>query len=209
MLAPLYSLQRVRQAPRLQVVFMRNRYSLFTMNNDSNKTVLIIVVLVALFASVGVLMYYQRAKIQHAVTDTATTTPDILNEQAVRDVVTKFGTNVKMVPLTASSTAITNAIQTYYSEYVAPELIAEWTKTPTNAPGRRTSSPWPDHIDILSASKSTDTMYIVRGNMIEKTSVEEMNGGSSGAYPVSFVVENRNGKWLITRYETTEQMQSS
>ncbi|HVV39253.1 MAG TPA: hypothetical protein VHD31_02910 [Candidatus Paceibacterota bacterium] len=127
------------------------------------------------------------------------------DEQAVRSVVTNFGKQLQMVPLTASSDDIASAVDRYYKPYIAPELLEKWEAAPANAPGRFTSSPWPDHIDILTTSKNPDGSYVVEGSVVEITSAEVEQGGSSDTYPVELKLENRDGKWLITDYARRAQ----
>ncbi|HOQ09731.1 MAG TPA: copper amine oxidase N-terminal domain-containing protein, partial [Syntrophomonadaceae bacterium] len=74
-------------------------------------------------------------------------TPD--NEQAVvSKLVADFGQRLKNVSLLAPDDVVTKSIKENYAEYVSPELLAQWQKDPANAPGRLTSSPWPERIDI-------------------------------------------------------------
>ncbi|HEX7651642.1 MAG TPA: hypothetical protein VF439_02915 [Candidatus Paceibacterota bacterium] len=126
------------------------------------------------------------------------TAPAANADQAVRDAVTGFGKELQMVSLLAPDAGQT--IQTDYAPYVAPELLSVWVSDPAEAPGRTTSSPWPDHIDITSAALSADGSYAVAGNVIEMTSDEVEHGGSAGSYPVTMTLENRSGTWLITNF---------
>jgi hypothetical protein len=126
-------------------------------------------------------------------------------DQAVRDTVTGFGKQLQMVSLLAPDAGQT--IQADYAPYVAPELLSVWTSDPAEAPGRTTSSPWPDHIDITSAALSADGSYAVAGNVIEMTSDEVEHGGNAGSYPVTMTLESRGGAWFITSFTGYPQNQ--
>jgi hypothetical protein len=164
------------------------------MKGQSNTTAIIGIIVIVLVA-IGGWWYFTRSSADNLPGETASG-----ETEAVQSIVTSFGSQMKNVPLTASSTAIASAVAQYYGPYVAPELLAQWESAPTTSPGRLTSSPWPDRIEITSVAKNEDGSYSVVGNVIEVTSVEETEGGVADSYPVSFTVENQNGAWLIARF---------
>lgn len=124
-------------------------------------------------------------------------TPD--NEQAVvSKLVAEFGQRLKSVSLLASGDAAAKSIKENYADYVSPELLAQWQKEPEKAPGKVTSSPWPERIDIIATEKLSATKYQVKGEIIEVSSVEMTNGGYAAKRPVVLVVEKTGNKWLIT-----------
>ncbi len=87
-----------------------------------------------------------------------------------------------------------------YVSYVAPSLLQVWTADPTKAPGRHTSSPWPDSIDIVSITKINDTTYSVEGNVLEVANTDE-EILPAAVYPVSMQVEKDTGSgqwWIIS-----------
>src|ERR1041385_6141055 len=61
-------------------------------------------------------------------------------EQVVRSRVEAFGANFKMVPLLAPTSTLEAALDQYYGDFVAPELIATWKANHLLAPGREVSS---------------------------------------------------------------------
>lgn len=79
-------------------------------------------------------------------------------------------------------------MQENYGDYVSPALLAKWLNDPLNAPGRLTSSPWPDRIEILSIEPLSEYAYEVEGEIIEITSVEKASGGVAAKRPITFVV---------------------
>ena len=128
----------------------------------------------------------------------ATTTPQPSAEElSVRSRALEFGKQMQKVPLMAGAAIVAQAMDSNYGSYVDAPLLASWKAAPTDAPGRLTSSPWPDRIEITSAQKNSDGTYTVSGEIIEMTSA-----GESGRVPVSLTLANQNGNWVITRFET-------
>jgi hypothetical protein len=127
------------------------------------------------------------------------------DEAAVRSVVEGFGQHLKNVSL-LSDTASFQIIQEYQA-YVAPELLALWATDPAHAPGRLTSSPWPDRIEIVSVESQGEGTYLVHGTVIEITSQEEVSGGIAAQYFVDITVKKIGESWLITSYMQTSNYQ--
>lgn len=128
----------------------------------------------------------------------ATTTPQLTAEElAVRSRVIDFGRQMQKVPLMADRTIVAQAMDSNYGPYVDAALLAQWKADPQNAPGRLTSSPWPDRIDITAAQKNTDGTYTVSGEVVEMASSGEVD-----RVPTSLTLTYINGSWLITRFET-------
>lgn len=122
-------------------------------------------------------------------------------EAAVRKLVENFGSQLEDVSLMAPADQLEAAMQANYTPYVAPELLVTWLQDPVNAPGRLTSSPWPDRIEVRSITKESDTRYVVEGDIVEVTN----EGGGIGEEPsetarraVSISAEKRSADWLIT-----------
>ena len=67
--------------------------------------------------------------------------------------VQNFGTALKNVPLLAEREEAADMMQAHYATYVSPRLLSEWMNNPMRAPGRLTSSPSPDHIEIAAIQK--------------------------------------------------------
>lgn len=122
-------------------------------------------------------------------------------ESAVRSVVESFGKELKNVSLLASREQVASSMQASYGPYVANDLLGQWINDPLSAPGRFTSSPWPDRIEISSIQKEDDTRYTVEGFVIE---VSNEGGGISESptealrRPITLVVEKKNEGWRIT-----------
>lgn len=140
--------------------------------------------------------YFNRAS-TFPTPDTASSTPSgsVSNaeDQAVRTVVTEFGTKLKQVSLLAPTAQRAAAMASAYSPYVAPELLATWQKEGSTALGRYTSSPAPDSITIVTV-RPNGTQYVVEGNVIEKTSA---TNEPAAIYPVTLTLEKRGDRWMI------------
>lgn len=97
--------------------------------------------------------------------------------------VNKFGEQFKKVSLTAPEEVVINSIKSNYSSFVDSRLMDLWTQNPERAPGRLTSSPWPERVKITDIKEVKDGLYNISGDIIlmtsmEKTSKKEDNAGS-------------------------------
>lgn len=117
----------------------------------------------------------------------------------IRDLITNFGKRLQDVSLLAPDAA--QEIQNQYSNFVSPSLLEMWMDDVSKAPGRRVSSPWPDHIEITTFSKEDSDSYELTGYVIEITSTEVTNGGAATRVPVRMVVQNNQGRWYIAGYQ--------
>ncbi len=113
-------------------------------------------------------------------------------ETAVKD----FGERLQMVSLLSSSDQAQQSIKDNYANLVTPTLLAQWQNDPQNAPGRKVSSPWPDHINILSTEK-TDNKYMVKGEIIYVSSLEKANGGAAARQSIDLGLGKHDNRWLI------------
>jgi hypothetical protein len=121
---------------------------------------------------------------------------------AVAAVVQNFGSRLKNVSLLAPDAA--QQIQTQYAEFVTPELLAAWMADPMQAPGRLTSSPWPDRIEIDAIHSIGPTLYQLVARVIEITSAEVGTDKIVASYSVSLTVRQTGGQWLISDYKIIE-----
>lgn len=122
-------------------------------------------------------------------------------EAEIRTLVAEFGSKMKNVNLAAPKEEIIKAIQENYGPYISEGLLEGWKMAPERAPGRLTSSPWPDRIEIISIAPTEDgNGYEVQGMVIEITSTEVGTSQPAAQYPVGMIVRNQNGKWLITGF---------
>lgn len=120
--------------------------------------------------------------------------------ERIKTIIDDFGRVLANVPLLSPPDILEENISEYYSPFLSEELISRWNNNPSEALGRLTSSPWPDHIEIIQVKKVTENKYEVSGNVVEVTSAEEATPEEdySNKYRVSLVVERINDRWLIT-----------
>ena len=119
------------------------------------------------------------------------------DQKAVSALVTDFGSKLAMVSLQAPVDAVKKSIQENYGSYVSSGLMEKWMAYPLQAPGRLTSSPWPDRIEILSTGKVAADSYEVKGEVVEVTSREKTSGGDAARYPITLQVKKYDERWLI------------
>jgi hypothetical protein len=114
-------------------------------------------------------------------------------ETAVKTVVTEFGKRLRMVAVLAPKEMVTKAMDEEYSAFVSVDLLAMWRNNPEKAPGKRTSSPSPERIDISSIEARGHDTYVVKGKVILLTAQKPREGGIFQANPVTMTVEQQHG----------------
>ena len=121
-----------------------------------------------------------------------------IDAAAASSTVAAFGLTLQNVSLLAPDASTT--IASTYASYVDASLLTEWEGDPSEAPGRTTSSPWPDHIAIDSVAPQ-GTGFVVTGRIIEMTSNEVEHGGDAGEVPVVIQLVPQDGKLVIVAYQ--------
>lgn len=116
-------------------------------------------------------------------------------EIAARRLVEHFGRRLQGVYLSSPPPQIRQMIRQHYGALVSPSLLARWLQNPRRAPGRWTSSPWPDHIEVTSLTRAGHQGFVIQGHVVEMTST-----GTSARIPVCFVVQKLQNRWQITEY---------
>lgn len=119
-------------------------------------------------------------------------------EAAVRAVVLEFGTKLNTVSLMAPAEQVITAIRQNYGPYISEGLMTGFTQNPMLAPGRMTSSPWPDRIEIRAVELQEDGAYDVQGMVIEVTSADPEKTASS--YPIALKLRLQDSRWVITGF---------
>ncbi|HEY5587161.1 MAG TPA: hypothetical protein VIK78_22090 [Ruminiclostridium sp.] len=122
---------------------------------------------------------------------------DEVDKKAVENLIENFGNKLQTVSLQAPQDDLEKSMKENYSALVTPTLLTKWMGKPLDAPGRLTSSPWPDHIVILTIKKLSEYEYEVKGEIIEITSVEQVSGGVAAKRPITLMVKKIDNKWLI------------
>lgn len=130
-------------------------------------------------------------------------------KDAAAGLVQEFGSRLQKVSLQAPADVLAKSMKEAYGDLVAPELLTKWAADPAHAPGRLTSSPWPDRIEIRSLEKAADGSYVAQGEVIEVTSVEKVSGGVAAKRPISVTVTKTGNNRLITAVTLGEYEQAS
>lgn len=117
-----------------------------------------------------------------------------VQSDSVRKIVVNFGETLKKVSLL--SPAFKKQMRQHYAAYVTEELLSKWMAHPKRAPGRLTSSPWPERIDIAEVKRINAQQYIVNGQIILLTSVEKTSEADdrAGSKPIKLAVEKIGGE---------------
>lgn len=114
-------------------------------------------------------------------------------------VLTNFGGKLKNVSLLQDKTALAASIEENYGPFVTPELLADWKANPSQAPGRHTSSPWPERLTIGTITVQ-GTGRIVTGEVIMMTGTET-SGETADTVPFVAQLIPTDGGWKIAAYQ--------
>jgi hypothetical protein len=117
----------------------------------------------------------------------------------VAAVVERFGASLRQVSLLAPDSLRDGEMREAYAELVTPELLERWTTDPTGAPGREVSSPWPERIEISSASPAAQGCR-VEGEVVYVTSSEAGTGAGAARLPVTVELRRMEAGWRISDY---------
>ena len=111
-------------------------------------------------------------------------------------VVEQFGSRLKHVPLLAPPAEVSGHLRDQYGPYVTTLLLGGWLSDPASAPGRETSSPWPDRIEVRQAEPLGATAFDVSGEIVYVTTLE---GDPVMRTPVTVrVVRGPDDVWRIS-----------
>ncbi|MEK7602272.1 MAG: hypothetical protein AAB472_02200 [Patescibacteria group bacterium] len=120
----------------------------------------------------------------------------------VRNVVYNFGDELKLVPTLAPHAEFVTTMNKHYAMYVHPDLLNKWNAEPATAPGRVTSSPWPDRIDIDSMVKNKDGTYTVEAHIVQKASGQSSTTPALADIPIRLIITMGPDGFQITDYQT-------
>ena len=159
----------------------------------------LVLLLIPLVLIAGLLLSIEPGKAP-SMSEAASVSSGVIYDSGVEQTVLAFGAALKSVSVLAPADSVAAAMDASYGAYVAPELLSQWKADPSKAPGRQTSSPWPDRIQIAQMKESGGA-FIVDGTVVE---VANGTGGAEdvvGTYPVQLRLEKRGTSWLITSFE--------
>lgn len=120
------------------------------------------------------------------------------DEAAVRQVVEQFGQRLRNVSLLGPRHVLEASIRREYGPYATDDLLAAWLKDPSKAPGRLTSSPWPERIDIREIRRAAPDRYFVSGEIVESSS----GGEGPRRSPVRIELVAAGAGWRIASFAT-------
>lgn len=69
-----------------------------------------------------------------------------------RSLAERLGSRLNDVSVLAPDSIVERELRAAYADLVTPELLESWIANPESAPGRRTSSPWPDRLEVRSVT---------------------------------------------------------
>lgn len=158
------------------------------LTQDRKRTLIIgLVAIVILGSAAATYHYYTRPQIPS-------------NEIQVRSLVYGFGDQLRMVPLLGEAETVSKDMDTYYAFYVRPDLLTTWKSQPRTAPGRLTSSPFPDRVEIQSLALNADGTYTVNATVVSKANGTGTSTPSTET-PVRIVAAQGPDGWQISSYE--------
>lgn len=123
-------------------------------------------------------------------------------EARARAVAAEFVAQMQHVSTTGEAAEVQAAIDQYYAPYITPELLAEWSNDPTSAPGRATSSPWPDRLFIKSITEQGES-FVINADVLYVTSkeAESPEDDAAGVMIVTILVVPTDDGYRIAAFE--------
>jgi membrane-bound inhibitor of C-type lysozyme len=119
------------------------------------------------------------------------------NKANITQTVTSFGNNLQNVSLLGPKASSSMAKQ--YGPYVTANLLSDWQKNPSSAPGRKASNPYPDHITISNIEPG-GVVYSVNGQIVFMDSHSATGAGNTATKNFTMTMSKRNNKWLIASF---------
>jgi len=117
-----------------------------------------------------------------------------------------FGAQLKLIPLNAEKEVVVESMDRYYAPLVEATLLTRWENDIANAPGRLTSSPWPEKLEVEKVTRTFGGEYRIEGRIVEVTSVEQAaEGGEARSYPVTLTMQKAGEKWVLVQYKQPPQ----
>jgi len=114
----------------------------------------------------------------------------------VRRTVAALGHRMREVSLLAPDSVVRRELRDAYASLVTAPLLDQWLRSPANAPGRRTSNPWPARIDVDSMVAEADGCRI-EGDIVFVTTTDTTAAVDRDR--VTLRVHNDSG-WRVTAY---------
>ncbi len=128
---------------------------------------------------------------------------ELQEESEIKKLLDLFVQRMQLITLASPLERIKEMIKDAYHELVTEELLNQWLNSPQEAPGKITSSPWPDKIEIKKLSKINPNEYQVEGSLIWMTST-----GFAKEDKVEIKILKKDSKWLLAEYKVQEKQSS-
>lgn len=121
-----------------------------------------------------------------------------------RQVVEQLGARMRRVSVLGPDSIVRRELHDTYAPLVTPALLDEWQRTPSGAPGRQASNPWPARIDVRTVD-STAGGCRVEGDVVYVTTTDTLTVVERR--PVTLRVQHDSG-WRVSAYETAAAARS-
>lgn len=140
-----------------------------------------------------------------SATATAAPSTNANADAAVRQVVEQFGQRLRNVSLLGPRHVLEASIRREYGPYATDALLGAWLKDPSKAPGRLTSSPWPERIEIRDVRRAAPDLYVGSGEIVESSS----SGEGPRRTPVRVELVPIAGSWRINAFTAAANEESN
>jgi hypothetical protein len=171
---------------------MENTENTFTKSKNKGNTSRYIAIIIVGLLVAGIVWYAQNPVFNSSFRN---------GEQVVTDLTHQIGEDMQKISLLGPKDTVESDIERYYKPIVTPELYAIWKTDINLVPGRVTSSPYPQKIDITRTEKMSKTKYRIFGTVVEVANGAGDTTEVAGTYPITITYSYLNGKWLISELE--------
>lgn len=117
----------------------------------------------------------------------------------ITELIDDFGRELTNVTIIDPENVVAEQIKEHYTPYLTSNLLSKWVFDPSLAMGRRTSSPWPDRIEVDSMEKVDSDRIKVQGYVVWVASGGQDGLEVTASVPAVFYVkkDSSTGKFLI------------
>jgi hypothetical protein len=117
----------------------------------------------------------------------------------ITELIDRFGRELTNVTMIDPENVVAEQIKEHYTPYLTSNLLSKWVFDPSLAMGRRTSSPWPDRIEVDSMEKVDSDRIKVQGYVVWVASGGQDGLEVTATVPAVFYVkkDSSTGKFLI------------
>lgn len=117
----------------------------------------------------------------------------------ITELIDNFGHELTNVTMIDPENVVAEQIKEHYTPYLTSNLLSKWVFDPSLAMGRRTSSPWPDRIEVDSMEKVDSDRIKVQGYVVWVASGGQDGLEVTATVPAVFFVkkDSSTGKFLI------------